>query len=448
MKKIQIDTIAFLLIISILGIVNFAVINKPEVSELENRALKQKPDFTLAALADGSFFTDYNEYYNDTFIFRDNILKLSSNIQQSMFFSGSDVKIIVSDKSKEYNTAPDNQNTDESSNDQKNPESTNEGINVKEPQETPQPTPTQKQYNESDGVGYWLVIDGKAVELFKFNKDSFDYYAEVLNEYYARLGNKMSVYSLIAPTNSEFVQLRQYKGITDSQNNAIGYLSTKFTDGITAVNAYDILNEHKDEYIYFRSDHHWTALGAYYAYRAFMETKGEEPVPLENYEEVQIDNFLGSTYAKTRDKSIEKNPDTIYAYKPFVNYKYEMHHYNECDEAEIIDMKYADTKLDKYLVFLSSGDSTWAVINTDNKNGKKLLVIKDSYGNSFVPFLLPHYEEIYVLDPRFYDFNTIGMDVIDFIHDKGINELLFVNYMENVNYKEYMHSLDNLMGQD
>ena len=167
-----------------------------------------------------------------------------------------------------------------------------------------------------------------------------------------------------------------------------------------------------------------------------------------NYEEVKIDNFLGSTYAKTRDKSIEKNPDTIYAYKPFVKYKYEMHHYNECDEAEIIDMKYADTKLDKYLVFLSSGDSTWAVISTDNKNGKKLLVIKDSYGNSFVPFLLPHYEEIYVIDPRFYDFNTIGMDVIDFIHNKGINELLFVNYMENVNYKEYMHSLDNLMGQD
>lgn len=365
MKKMQIDTIAFLLIISILGIANFAVINKPEVSELENRALKKKPDFTLAALADGSFFTDYNEYYNDTFIFRDNILQLSSNIQQSMFFSGSDVKIIVSDKSKEYNTAPDNQNTDESSNNQKNPESTNEGINIEEPQESPQPIPTQKQYNESDGVGYWLVIDGKAVELFKFNKESFNYYADVLNEYYARLGNKMPIYSLIAPTNSEFVQLRQYKGITDSQNNAIGYLSTKFTNGITAVNAYDILNEHKDEYIYFRSDHHWTALGAYYAYRAFMETKGEEPVPLENYEEVKIDNFLGSTYAKTRDKSIEKNPDTIYAYKPFVKYKYEMHHYNECDEAEIIDMKYADTKLDKYLVFLSSGDSTWAVISTD-----------------------------------------------------------------------------------
>lgn len=116
----------------------------------------------------------------------------------------------------------------------------------------------------------------------------------------------MPIYSLIAPTNSEFVELRKHAGITDSQNNATAYLNSKFNDGITAVNVYDVLNEHKEEYIYFRSDHHWTALGAYYAYTAFMKTKGEEPVPLEEYKTVEIDNFLGSTYAKTRDKSIEK----------------------------------------------------------------------------------------------------------------------------------------------
>ena len=176
-----------------------------------------------------------------------------------------------------------------------------------------------------------------------------------------------------------------------------------------------------------------------------MEAKGEEPVPLEKYETVRIDNFLGSTYAKTRDKSIEKNPDTIYAYLPFAEYKYEKHRYYESSEADIIDMKYAETKLDKYLMFLSAGDATWAKISTENKNGKKLLVIKDSYGNSFVPFLLPHYEEIYVIDPRFYDFNTSEKNAADFIESKGINEVLFVSYMEDVNYKEYMQSLEELI---
>jgi len=443
MKRLQLDAIAFLLIISVLGIANLINVNKPKVSEMENRALKQKPEFKVSALLSGSYFSDYTEYYSDTFILRDKLLNISNNIQQALFIKDSDVKIITSDKSKEYNNVP-SPTADKSEDDT---EDTSGGLlPVRNP--GPSFTPAKKNYNEGDGVGYWIVIDGKAVELFKFNKESFDFYAKVLNEYNQKIGGKMPIYSLIAPTNSEFVQLRNYKGITDSQNNAIEYLNTKFSEGITSVNAYDVLNEHKEEYIYFRSDHHWTALGAYYAYTAFMETKGEEPVPLEKYETVRIDNFLGSTYAKTRDKSIEKNPDTIYAYLPFAEYKYEKHRYYESSEADIIDMKYAETKLDKYLMFLSAGDATWAKISTENKNGKKLLVIKDSYGNSFVPFLLPHYEEIYVIDPRFYDFNTSEKNAADFIESKGINEVLFVSYMEDVNYKEYMQSLEELINHE
>ncbi len=447
MKKLQLDAIAFLTIILMLGIANFVNGNKPEVSELENRALKQKPKFTLSAVASGSYFSDYNDYYNDTFIWRDKLLKISSGIKQAMFFNTSDAKIIVADKSKEYNASggkKDNSGEKDKSSEKDN--TVNETNPTNQPLSTsdaPSPTP-DKKYNESEGVGYWLVIDGKAVELFKFNKESFEYYAEVLNKYNERLNNKIPIYSLIAPTNSEFVQLKKYKGISDSQNNAIKFLDTKFSSGITSVNSYDILNSHKDEYIYFRSDHHWTALGAYYGYSAFMETKNEKTVPLENYQTVQIDNFLGSSYSKTMDKSIENNPDTIYAYIPYVNYKYEMHHWNKSSEAKVIDMKYAETKRDKYLVFLSGGDSTWAVIKTENKNGKKLLVIKDSYGNTFVPFLLPHYEEIYVVDPRFYDI-TIHGNLIDFIGSKGINEILFVNYMENVNSRDFMESVENLM---
>lgn len=435
MKKLHLDTIIFLTIILFLGVVNFVNNNKPEVSELENRALKQKPELTLSALASGNYFSDYNDYYNDTFIWRDKLLRISSGIKQAMFFNTSNAKIIVADKSKEITTVGDKKDT------------TGNDVNLtKEPQHTsgePSPTP-EKKYDESEGVGYWLVIDGKAVELFKFKKESFEYYAEVLNKYNERLNNKIPVYSLIAPTNSEFVQLKKYKGISDSQNNAIKFLDTKFSNGITSVNAYDILNSHKDEYIYFRSDHHWTALGAYYGYSAFMKTKNEEAVPLEKYQTVKIDNFLGSSYSKTMDKSIENNPDTIYAYIPYVNYKYEMHHWNNSSEADIIDMKYAETKRDKYLVFMSGGDATWAVIKTENKNGKRLLVMKDSYGNTLVPFLLPHYEEIYVVDPRFYDITVHG-NVIDFIGSKGINEILFVNYMENVNSRDFMSNVEKLM---
>lgn len=445
MKRLQLDTIVFLIIILLLGAANLVNANKPKVSEMENRALKQKPEFKLSAILDGSYSRDYTEYYSDTFIFRDKLLKISNEIQQALFIKDSDIKIIVSDKSKEYSKGEE-KTEDEWEEDVKHTPKETDSEKTPKPSETP--TPTEKPYKEEDGVGYWVVIDGKAVELFKFNKDNFDFYAHVLNKYNEEIGEKMPIYSLIAPTNSEFVTLKNYSGITDSQNNAIGYLNSKFSDGIIAVNVYDVLNEHKDEYIYFRSDHHWTALGAYYAYTAFMEAKGEDPIALEEYEEIQIDNFLGSTYAKTRDKSIEENPDTIFAYLPFTDYKYEKYRYYERIEADIIDMTYADTKLDKYLVFLSAGNGTWSKISTENKNGKKLLVIKDSYGNSFVPFLLPHYEEIYVIDPRFYDFNTSEKSISDFIEAKGVNELLFVNYMENVNYRDFMLTLEGLINHD
>ena len=102
MKRLKLDSIVFLFIIAILGVANFANVNKPEISEMENRALKQRPKLTVSALFSGDYFRDYNEYYNDTFIFRDALLKASNRISKMLLIKGSDVKIIVSDKSEEY----------------------------------------------------------------------------------------------------------------------------------------------------------------------------------------------------------------------------------------------------------------------------------------------------------------------------------------------------------
>ena len=123
---------------------------------------------------------------------------------------------------------------------------------------------------DGQNVCYWIVVDGRAVQLFKFNKENIDYYAAVLNQYRARVDGAVRIYSMIAPTNSEFVQLKRYREITDSQNEALVYLNSRLKPGIRSVNVYDVLNKHKSEYLYFRTDHHWTGLGAYYGFCAFM----------------------------------------------------------------------------------------------------------------------------------------------------------------------------------
>jgi hypothetical protein len=316
-------------------------------------------------------------------------------------------------------------------------------------QSTPSATPSKQQnkdFGDGQNVGYWLVVDGKAVQLFKFNKESFEYYSQVLNKYGEKLGSGVKIYSMIPPTTGEFLKLKKYKGITDSQDDALGFLESKLDDRITLINVFDALNRHKDEYIYFKTDHHWTALGAYYAYASFMEATGRQPSELKQYETVDLGTFLGSSYTKTLDKSLEKNPDNVTAFKPFTQYEYLMYYGNEEKKADVIDMKYADEINNKYLAFMSSGGATWSVVKTNIHNGKKLLLIKDSFGNAIAPFMLPHYEEIYVVDPRFYSIKTTGKSITQFIGEKGINEVLFCIYMEDANWHKFMSSVENLLG--
>lgn len=461
MKKIRLDAIAFILILSGLLVANLLNINKETVSKLENRMLKAKPELTVAELFNGNYFRDYEEYYSDTFIKRDNMVMASRDIKDLLSLNENGVTLVVTRE----NTDNINENIPEptpsaaetlsptaASSPGITPQPTDHEPIPTNPDElvspppaafsTPTPSPP-REFKDDESVAYYLIVDGKAVQLFKFNKEGIDYYTDVLNRYEEVLGEDVIIYSMIAPTAGEFVILRRYSDITDSQNDAMDYLYSRLNQGIETVDVYDELNRHKDEYIYFRTDHHWTALGAYYGYRAFATAAGFEPVPLEQYETTQIDDYLGSTYTKTLNKDLLKNPDTIHIYWPFNEYEYIMHNGDKIKYPNLIDMSFAEGDRDKYLIFMSSGGATWAVIKTDVKNGKKILVMKDSFGNNWVPFLLPHYEEIYVVDARFYNESITGMNIPEFMDEFDIKELIFMFYMEDVNWNSFMTKVEN-----
>ncbi|NLW02234.1 MAG: hypothetical protein GX027_03090 [Clostridiaceae bacterium] len=458
MKRIRLDAIAFIVILGGLGLANLLNFNKPTVSTLENRMLKDRPSLTWSTLFSGDYFRDYEDYYSDTFINRDSIVKICRDIKDSLSLNEPGVTLVVArEQNAPVNEAPDtvpapdgqipSPATPAPSQDPGNLPGTqeppdNEHTSEPVPTTTPAPEPP-REFGEDETVAYYLIVDGKAVQLFKFNRESMDYYAEVLNKYHEALGDKVTLYSVIPPTNGEFVRLRKYADITDSQNDAILYLNSRLNPEIITVDVYDALNRHKDEYIYFKTDHHWTALGAYYGYRAFMEATGREPVPLDRYETVKVDGYLGSSYTKTLNKELEKNPDTIYLYLPFTDHEYTMYNGNKAETADLIDMSYAEGSSDKYLIFMSTGGATWSVIKTDVHNGKKVLVMKDSFGNAWVPFLLPHYEEIYVVDARFYSKSSTGLNIPQFIEKYGIQELVFLFYMEDVNWAKFMNGVEN-----
>lgn len=432
MKKLRLDVIFFVALIVFLGLANFLNTDKPAFSELERRALEKRPQFSAEALFSGAYFRSYENYYSDTFIFRDSLVKASRAIREAFSILGPGMSLVTG-----YEELP------EPPAEEEEPPSRPE-----KPEEPQNNSPEMPEVDDGDdrNVGYWLIVDGKAIQLFKFNKENFDFYAHILNQYRAKLGHEIKIYSMIAPSNSEFVQLKRYQGITDSQNEALNYLKSKLDPGIFTINVYDALKNHTGEYIYFRTDHHWTALGAYYGYCAFMEAKGEKPVPLAQYRKLDLEGFLGSSYTKTLDKSLEQNPDTVTVFLPFIEHEFTTYYGEEARKAEVIDLQYADSKTDKYLVFISTGGGTWGVIKTEVKNSKKILVIKDSFGNALVPFLLPHYEEIYIVDSRFYSIGATGKNILQFIEDNGINEVLFMHYMEDVNWHKFMEGVQALMG--
>ncbi len=431
--KLRPDVLFFLIVIMLLGPANFFSSEKPTVSELEHRVLEKRPEFSLPALFSGSYFQDLENYYSDTFIFRDSLVKASRGVQQALSILGPGIAII---------TAPEELPSP--------PPEPAEGAPPEEQEEYKngqEINPLLPEIDDDDqNVGYWIVVEDQALQLFKFNKENFDFYAGILNSYRAELARSVKIYSMIAPTNSEFVQLKRYQGITDSQNQALGYLESRLNPGIESINVYDALKGHTGEYIYFRTDHHWTALGAYYAYCSLMKTRGEEPVPLEKYRRVDLDGFLGSSYSKTLDKKLEENPDTLTVYMPFTEHDFTIYYGRGPEKREVIDMQYAGSKTNKYLVFISGGELTWGEIKTDVKNGKRILVIKDSFGNALVPFLLPHYEEIYIVDSRFFSIGAAGKNIIQFIEDNRINEVLFMHYMEDVNWHKFMEGVQALMG--
>ncbi len=460
MKKIYAETLIFFAVLTAFGIGNIINTHKPTISEVENRALTDKPVFSAANFFQGKYFEDYNNYYNDTFILRDEMILLSRDIRDAFTVDSGYVLVVTEqDKLPQDQQGPNNDTGLEDENEVNRPENAgetttagdrNEGQISQQESETEGDTKKEDALKpglelEDDGnMGYWLLVDGKAVELFRFNKEAIDYYVETMNMYHGRLGDGVKLYSMIAPTAGEFTLLKRYERMTDSQNEAMTYINSKLHPDIQVVDVFNALSRHRDEYIYFKTDHHWTALGAYYAYEAFMNACGEKAVPLEHYETKTVDNFLGSAYTKTLSKDLENNPDTIQLYLPFTNNRYTMYYGNTPKEAEVIDLGYAEGK-DKYKIFISSGGGTWSVIQTDVKNGKKLLILKDSFGNAIAPFFMPHYEEIYIIDSRFYNTVYTEMNIPEFVEHNGIQEVAFVHYMEDVNWAEFMQTVRNLL---
>ncbi len=228
------------------------------------------------------------------------------------------------------------------------------------------------------------------------------------------------VYFLLAPTSvlilddklPSFAEPRQKLDTFDM-------IKAQLAPGIHFIDTRDALAAHREEYIYYKTDHHWTSRGAYYAYREAGSVMGFTALDLDDFTVEQVcDNFYGTLYSKSGNRFIQ--PDSIRLFKPQRELSCRVEYVNEKRSAGSLYETEHLRKKDKYSVFLD-GNHALIRITAQNETGRKLLIIKDSYANTLVPFLVNHYDEIHIIDPRY--FNS---QLAPYIKQYGLNEILFV----------------------
>ncbi len=300
--------------------------------------------------------------------------------------------------------------------------------------------------DKSDGeLVYNIYIWNKAgFELFYTDSNKPQTYADTINGFADKLGD-IKVYDMIIPNHTEYglpQRLKSDSAPSDSQADMIKETYSKLSDKVTAVNAYNYLADHNSEYIYFNSDHHWTGLGSYYAYKAFADTNKLTPLSLDKCTEKTIEGFTG-TFTNT---AYGLDTDTVHYWE--LPYEVTMEITSADGTTNTYDGPYysgAAAGEYTYGVFLV-GDNPLTVLKSgseDAKAGKKIAVVKESYGNALAPYLTNNYEEVHVIDFRTFR-DVKSTDLVSYCKENSIDEVLFLNGVMSANTQIQLDSMSGL----
>lgn len=356
-------------VILILGLVVNLVFPDHELSFVENRSLQRFPEMDRTSMMDGSFETKLSSWFADQFVGRNSFIHLRYGM----------LKLLG-----------------------------------------------QKKIDDIYLCKNQLIEDAKLP-----NKEQMARNLSAINKF-AKSHSDLNTTFLLVP-NAVSIQEDHLPYLSDEndQNKIMDSIYKKLKSSVSIVDVRKNLKKNSDEYIYYKSDHHWTSLGAFYAYQ-----KLNDAVSLNDYEQMVVSkNFKGTLANGTGSFGIK---DTI---SIFVNKKLNDYYVQEADnkkKGSIYDSSFIDSK-DQYSVFLG-GNKSIQRIELENNSKKHLLIFKDSYANSFVQFLMNDYRTITIVDPRYYNENIEKVIQEDFITD--------VMYLYNTNTFVEDTSLADVLGEE
>ena len=435
-------SVFFLLFVMLVGLIS-TFDKDATYSEAEKRKLKEKPKMSISNLLDGTYFNDYRAYFADTFPNRETLMKSNTTLNGFYYFGGlgsDDSASLVIDLN--LNAAQHGEAL-----------KTTEDPNAPTEEEVQTETEPAKKPTEplaaAEQLGSVVLIGDSAFDVPHADNDQIVKYAQAVTAIADLLGPNVKTFSMPVPNSAEFYTHKEYHTGKTSQKAMCDLVQSSVGPNVTFVDAYSVIEKHTDEYIYFRTDHHWTHLGAYYAYTALCGSAGFTPVNRDDFATGQWENFVGSLYTYVANypqgRVLKENPDTVLYWKPTANIT------TTCYNSTALTNGYAMGTIcrvgedveNKYLTFMG-GDHPVAVVQTDTE-GPCILVIKESYGNPLISWLTNHYSKIILIDPRQYYGKNSDIDLAAFAEAQGVDQCLIVNYPMMLNSDGYTGLLEKLV---
>ena len=324
-------------------------------SESENRILAEKPKFSLEALFEGEYTTDYEEYLNDQFVSRDLWIRLKTGMDMLL------------------------------------------------------------QKKEINGV--YLAADDYLIEQH-LPKDFPEKTVEKRITQLAALVEKFPATEVMLVPTADNILTDKLPRFAPYYDDTL--LLNRVTEAIGKehmIPVYDVLKEHAEEEIYYRTDHHWTTLGAFYAYKEWAKDRVLFPTKYKVDNLITVtEDFKGTLQSKlnmdVKGEKIQIFPQTL-GRRVKITYDF------TTERDSYYEEKHLNTK-NKYGYFLDDNHGL-VEIETGNTGGRELFIIKDSYANTFIPLIAHHYSKVYVLDLRY--FNGALFPFME-QYDKGDMEIL------------------------
>ncbi len=334
-------------------------------SERENRDLTQIPKFSFDSLFSGKFTSKFESYTTDQFAFRDNWTTLKARCELAI--------------------------------------------------------------GKGENKGVYLCTGDTLIEAYTApDQKQLDTNLTAVKNF--SNNSKVPVYFALIPGNSEVhSDIIPKSAPNDSQKDVIDYCY-KNSDA-TNIDILGAMNAHKDEYIYYRTDHHWTSLGAYYGYETIMKAMGQSPTPLSSYSPSTVSNdFYGTIYSKSGISWVKPDSIDIFAGQDAAT---EVTNYSASEPVtgKMYDSSYL-AKKDKYSMFMG-GNTPLVTVKTKNTNAPSVLIIRDSYMDSLTPFLQNNFSEIHIMDLRYYKTQLITSTISDYIKKNSIDEVLICYSVSN-----------------